>query len=150
LKVRADEHVSKKIVEAVRLLCLKDGWEFSHVREDNGRRTADETWLPKFAAEGGDAILTGDANIFKRPHQLLAIRETGLISFVLSQPWTQAKKHEQAANIIYWWPRIQTAIEQSNPGDCWPVPFEFDSSEIKKKVINYEKAIKSLKFTKSK
>jgi PIN like domain len=140
VKVRADEHVSYKIVRAVQLLCLKSGWEFSHVRDDNSARTADETWLPKFAAEGGKAIVTADANILKRPHQIVAVRATGLACVVLPKQWTHARRHEQAAHIIYWWPRIQDAIEVSEPGDCWPVPFIFDKSSIKRKIIDYEKA----------
>jgi hypothetical protein len=144
LKIRADEHVSPKIVQAIRLLCLKSQWEFSHVLEKHATRTADETWLPQFATEGGTAILTGDANILKRPHQLIAIRDTGLVSVVLSWQWTQAKRHEQAANIIYWWPKIQTAIESSVSGDCWPVPFLFDKSELNRKVIAYDKAAQAI------
>jgi hypothetical protein len=144
LKIRADEHVSHRIVQAVQLLCLRDGWDFSHDRDDNSARTSDETWLPKFAADGGKAILTGDGRIFKRPHQLAAIHATGLISFVLDWRWTQVRKHEQAANIIFWWPRIEAAAEASSPGDCWPVPFAFDSSPLEKKIIAYDKAAKAL------
>lgn len=141
--VRADENVSHKIVQAVRLLCLNPKWTLSHVRDDHGARTPDETWLPKFAAEGGRAILSGDAKMLKRPHQLVAVRETGLVCIVLSKAWTQAKRHEQAANIIYWWPRIEAVIETSKPGDCWPVPFEFSKSVMSLKKIDYEKASKA-------
>ena len=98
-----------------------------------------------FAAEGGNAILTGDANILKRPHQLAAVQSTGLICIVLSKQWTQAKRHEQAANIIYWWPKIQSAIEVSEAGDCWPIPFIFDRSDLAKKVIDYGAAARGSK-----
>ena len=145
MKIRADEHVSPKILQAVRLLCLRQGWEISHVRDEHSEKTADETWLSKFANDGGQAILTGDARILGRPHQLVAIRDTGLISVVLSKDWTKAKRHEQAANIIFWWPRLEQALENSGPGDCWPLPFSFDQQPLNKKVINYEKAAEALK-----
>lgn len=96
-----------------------------------------------FGAEGGNAILTGDANILKRPHQLAAVHSTGLICVVLSKQWTQAKRHEQAANIIYWWPKVQSAIELSEAGDCWPIPFAFDKSNLVKKAIDYNAAARS-------
>lgn len=140
MKIRADEHVSFRIVQVVKSLCLRSG-----VRDDHAARTADETWLPKFAADGGKAILTADANILKRPHQLVALRSTGLVSVVLHRNWQHAKRNEQAAHILYWWPRIELAIEQSNPGDCYPVPFTFDKVELVKKKIDYEKAAEAAK-----
>ena len=60
MKVRADEHVSPKIVQVLRVISLSVGWELTGVREFHGARTADETWVPKFAAEGGQAIITAD------------------------------------------------------------------------------------------
>ena len=145
MKIRADENVSYRIVKTVNLLCLREGWEFSHVRDVHAARTSDETWLPQFAAEGGKAILSGDANMLKRPHQIGAVRETGLVCFVLSKAWTQARRHEQAANILFWWPRIELALEQSKPGDCWPVPNKFDASMLVRKVIDYDKAKRALR-----
>lgn len=145
MRIRADENVSHKIVRAIALVCLRPGWELSHVRDDHAARTPDETWLPKFAAEGGAAILSGDANMLKRPHQLAAVKQSGLICLILSSHWTHAKRHEQAANIIYWWPRIEGAIETSAPGDCWPIPHTFDKSELQKKFIDFEKATKSIR-----
>jgi hypothetical protein len=144
LKIRADEHVSFRIVQAVQLLCLRPGWELSHVRDEHAARTADETWLPKFAADGGRAILTADANILKRPHQLVALEKTGLISIVLSKHWQHAKRHEQAAHIIYWWPRIQHAIEGAAAGDCFPIPFVFNKLDLKKKSIAFDKAAEAI------
>ena len=50
---------------------------------------------------------------------------------------------EQAANIIYWWPKVQSAIELSEAGDCWPIPFAFDKSNLVKKAIDYNAAARS-------
>ena len=136
--------MSHKIVQAIRLICLSVSFDLSHVRDDNDARTTDETWMPKFAREGGMAILTGDANILKKPHLLLAIKDTGLTTFVLHKDWTHARKHEQAANILYWWPRIEEAAKTSNPGDCWPIPFAFDKTPLAKKTIQYDKAARAL------
>lgn len=130
-------------MEAIRLTCLGTGCEVSHVREVHGARTQDETWLPHFASEGGKAILTGDARIMKRPHQLVAIRDCGLICVVLSETWTHAKKGWQAANVIFWWGRVEAAVRESQPGDCWLVPAGFERGTLEKKTISYDKAEKA-------
>ncbi len=80
MKVRADEHVAPKIVQAIRVVALSTGWELTGVREFHAARTMDETWLPRFASEGGKAILTADANILKRPHLIAAVNSPGCVA----------------------------------------------------------------------
>jgi hypothetical protein len=52
LKTRADEHVSPKILEVLKILVVPQDWEVSHVRQHHSERTADETWIPRFVQEG--------------------------------------------------------------------------------------------------
>jgi hypothetical protein len=144
LKVRADEHVSPKIVETIRSLVLTSGWELSHVRDHHRARTADETWLPLFAEEGGKAILSADATMLKRPHQLMAVRDSGLICVLLSSRWAGAKRHEQAAGLLYHWPAIEAVIAESKPGDCWRVPAGYDGEKLTQHTINYGAAANAL------
>ena len=143
MKVRADEHVSPKIVETIRNLVLRDGWEISHVRDDNRARTADETWMPLFAQSGGNAVLTADANILKRPHQILAMQQTGLICVVLSAKWAMARRHEQAACLLYHGPAIESAISASTRGDCWRVPGGYLGETVERNPINFQAAARA-------
>jgi hypothetical protein len=143
LKIRADEHVTFRLVQALQSLNLKQGLELSHVRDVHPARTSDETWLPAFAADGGKAILSGDAAMLKRPHQIVAVQDSGLICFILSQRWTKARLHQQMANILWQWPKIEVALKNAGPGDCFPVPFEFDDKPLEEKKINYEAARKA-------
>ena len=76
MKIRADEHVSPKIVSALQLLVLRSDWELSHVRQVHAARTLDETWIPRFASEGGRVLLSGDASMLRRPNELKAILES--------------------------------------------------------------------------
>ena len=144
MKIRVDEHVSPKIVQIIKVICSRADWEITHVRDYHAARTADETWIPRFASEGGKAIITGDAMMFRRPHQILAVQASGLVCFILSKKWTQARRHEQAANILFWWPQIEKALENSNPGDCWPIPFEFERKNLIAKKIAYDQAARSV------
>lgn len=137
MKIRADEHVTFRLVQAIKSLNLRQRLDLSHVRDDNPARTADETWLPAFAADNGKAILTGDANMLKRPHQILAVQDSGFVCFMLSYQWTIARLHQQTANILWQWPKIEQALDGASPGDCYPVPFTFDDKPLEKKSINY-------------
>jgi hypothetical protein len=89
LKIRADEHISPKLVRAVQSIALSAGWELSHVRDHNSARTADETWMPRFVAEGGQVIISADRKILARPNQLLAIADGNLIGVFLSAKWAE-------------------------------------------------------------
>ena len=117
MKVRADEHVSPKIVRALREVVLSPGWELSHVRDVHGARTADETWVPRFAAEGGKAIITADANMLKRPHQILAVYQSKIMGLILPHIWAVAKRHIQASSLRYFWPEIEALFSAGRPGD---------------------------------
>jgi hypothetical protein len=145
LKIRADEHVSPKIVRAVQSLVLSAGWEISHVRDLHSARTADETWIPQFALEGGEVILSADRKMLARPHQLAAIAESGLICVFFSTQWAQAKRHEQAAQILHWWPCIEKTLIESKPKDCWKVPSGYGEGKLVKIAVNFEKAAKANK-----
>jgi hypothetical protein len=140
VKVRADEHVSPKIVRALKEVSLSPGWELTCVREFHAPRTADETWIPKFAAEGGQAIITADAGMLKRPHQIVAIQQSGIIGVLLSSAWAEGRRHFQAASLIYHWPKIEAQLLASQPGDFWRVPSTIDDRDLEKIVVNYTKA----------
>ncbi|MGE0719334.1 MAG: hypothetical protein AB7P02_28080 [Alphaproteobacteria bacterium] len=129
MKIRADEHVSPKIVAAIRSLVLSADWDLSHVRDHNAPRTADETWVPRFIAEGGRGILTADRKMMARPHELAAIVDGGLVAVFLPAQWAEARGHQQAAHILWWWPRIEAAFRNSQPRQCWRVPFSFGSDD---------------------
>lgn len=130
MKIRADEHVAPKILRAITELVPNEEHELSHVRDDNAARTADETWVPRFAAEGGTAILSADRHMLARPHQQAAILASGLICILLPAKWSQSRRHEQAALLLWWWPRITATIARSERCQCWRVPFDFGSSDL--------------------
>lgn len=134
-----DEHVSRRIVRAIRDLALRDGWELSHVRDVHERRTADETWIPRFAQEGGFALISGDRRMRARPHQIAAIRDSGLVCMFLSPDWATAQRAVQAASLLYWWRKIESKLEEAKRGECWLVPFDFSDKELIDISIAYEK-----------
>jgi hypothetical protein len=52
-------------------------------------------------------IVTADANMLKRPHQILAIHQSNVVGLILPHTWAVAKRHIQASSLIYFWPEIE-------------------------------------------
>jgi hypothetical protein len=143
VKLRADEHVSPKIVRAIREVSLSSGWELSCVREFHPARTADETWVPQFAVEGGQAIITADANMLNRPHQLLAIHQSNIRGIVLPSIWADSKRHLQAASLIYFWPQIEAKLKDAQSGEFWRLPRTLVNGLLEPIAVNYSIAAAS-------
>lgn len=143
MKVRADEHVAPKIVRALKEISLSPGWELSHVREVHPPRTADETWVGRFASEGGQAIVSGDANMLKRPHLIAAIQQSRVVGLILPYTWCHAKRHAQAAALLYFWPEIEAAFAGAQPGDFWRLPTALVGGTLEHLRVNYAAAVQA-------
>lgn len=144
MKVRADEHVSPKIVQVLKLISLSAGWELTGVREAHPPRTADQTWVPRFAAEGGQAIITADVNMLKRPHLMAAVQQSGVFGLLLPSAWAQSKRHIQAASMIHFWPEIEATFTDAQPGEFWRLPSALYSGALEKVVVNYAAAARAV------
>lgn len=83
--------------------------------------------------------------ILRRPHQIAAITENNLIAFFLPDRWATSPKKIQAAQLIYWWQKIEETLSKSPPKQCWLVPFGFGNSEIRQETIDHRKIRKALK-----
>lgn len=77
MKIYADEHVSIKVIKAIREVGLKEGMELSHVEEKGQRGHPDVSWATAFQKDNGTAILTADRG-FTKGLQRKAIQATGL------------------------------------------------------------------------
>jgi hypothetical protein len=80
----------------------------------------------------------------RRPNELKAILESRVIVVVMAPPWQNAKRHEQAATLVWHWPAIEAALLTGADGDCWRVPFAFGKNvTIEKVPVNYAKAVQN-------
>ena len=143
MKVRADEHVSPEIVRVVRGIALKPSWDLTHVYEEGHGGYPDVTWITQFRRSGGNAILSADADFHKRPHQIMAICETGLIVIHMPPKWANSCRCLQAAHILYWWDKIEQTLLHAAPRQCWKVPWGFsEKAELQRIKVDYEQARK--------
>lgn len=116
--------------------------------DDHQARSVDDViWVKKFADAGGDAIIGADSAMTTRPHEVVAINETGLRLVVLDQKWVRAKKHVQIAHLFFWWPRIEIALNGSAKGKCFRVPWGWSEADdaIKPFALDLQRAYKQLK-----
>lgn len=141
MKVRADEHVSQEIVQAVQGIALSPGWELSHVITTSGAGTDDVPWITSFANDGGNVILTGDNDFLKRHHQVMAVHAAGLKVIHLPHKWCNARCDLQAAFILTWWKRIENKLAGCAARECWKPPWNLvETGDLMKITIDYEKA----------
>ena len=99
------------------------------VDDHQAKGVDDQIWVRKFAAAGGEAIVGGDSAMTKRPHELLAIKDTGLRLVALHPNWPRAKKHVQIAYLFFWWPHIEAVLSTSKEGDLFRVPWAWDDGQ---------------------
>jgi hypothetical protein len=146
LKLRADEHVSQEIVRAVREMALSPGWELSHVVEEGDRGSSDEHWITRFAAQGGNAILSADTDFFLLPVQVMAVFNTGMKVIHFPSRWANAGCSMQAAHTLLWWGRIEKKIAEMRQRQCFRPPWNVgESGDLSEVRIDYQSATKKLK-----
>ena len=138
MKVRADEHVSEEIVRVVSAMALSLNWELTSVLSVGDRGKTDIHWATKFAREGGQVILTADTDFFKHHHLVVAVYDAGLQIVHMPPKWSNAAGHLQAAHMLLWWRRIETACE-SRKSRCWRPPWNLsEDGEISPVKVDYE------------
>ncbi len=117
------------------------------VDDHSARGIDDQFWVRKFADAGGEAIIGGDFEMTRKPHEIVAIRETGLRLIVLDQKWPRQKRNVQISYLFYWWPHIEEMLRNSKPGECFKVPWGWGSTDraITKLQIDIDKAYKLLR-----
>lgn len=146
MKIRADEHVSERIVRLVRDMTLSPTWELSHIAEEGQRGAADEHWATQFANEGGHAILSADKDFHTKPNQIIAIQRTGLKVIYLPAKWQGAQCHLQAAHVLLWWDRIEKKVKECKQREFWQTQWGFSQdAELVQKALHFQDAEKKLK-----
>lgn len=134
MKVRIDENMSRRVASALKgFMAGQDGFIVDHVRDHHPPGTSDPSWIRSFAAEGGHAIVSGDARILQHWPDLVAYMESGLVSFFPPAKFDDLKGPGQAALIMRWWPAIVEKAKASSASQCWRLPLDWspDLSKFK-------------------
>lgn len=146
MKIRADEHVAPAIIAILQAIALSAGNEIDSVLTAGDRGSSDVHWITKFAAEGGEAILTADTDFIKNPPQVAAVFNTGVKVIHLPAKWAGAEGRLQAAHLLLWWARIETTLASMKPRECYRPPWNLhETGEMQKVDIDFQSANKKLK-----
>lgn len=148
MRIAADENISARLVAIIRDNLLSDGHELLSASDRNTLGQPDELWIKTFAREGGEAVISGDVKITRRPHEIIAIQQAGLKLVTLDGRWSRAAKHEKVAHLCYWWPHIETALSDLTGFQPIKVPWgwpQITEGAIKPLPLNLQAMHKRLK-----
>lgn len=140
MKIRADEHVSPKLVGIVRTVALeRSDVDLSSIYESDQRGMADHHWITEFANEGGHAILSTDTDFFKKHQQVLAVERTGLRVVWFAPPHGNAKLRLQLANALIWWPIIESTIREARAREFWDATWGIrEKLELRPRKVDFQ------------
>ena len=134
---------SPKIVRAISETFLSKGWRFDTIATANLNGETDEYWIQTFAKAGGQAFISGDRAMLKRPALIQQISDLGIIGIYLPSAWAQSRGAEQMAYCIYWWAKIEDTLSQAPLGSIWLTPNGMQGGNLRRHVDT--KAIKRAK-----
>jgi hypothetical protein len=130
--VALDVNMPKRLVRLLNTGFGSQGFEFVYETEFADARDEDGFWATAFRRFGGEVVLSGDKNIAKKPHQIIAFKENELICFFCDKRWGNQDAIYQVAHMMFWWPRIQTHLDDCNARDCWWVPMAIRDEAFRK------------------
>ena len=147
MKICADENVARKLSAMIREQLLSKGNTLETVDDYAAAGVDDQIWVRKFAAAGGEAIVGGDFAMTTKPHEIVAVAETGLRLIILDQKWSRQPKNVQISYLFYWWPHIEAILSEAPPGQCFKVPWGWGDPRgaIKPIPVDLQGAQKKLK-----
>lgn len=127
MKVIFDACLSRHLAKALDYLMqhyAEEGREYviTSVKEKFGRNDLPDTeLLGKLGAEGGWVLMSGDRNIRRRPHELKAFQDAGLVGFFLGATITQRPVQKQMAHLLELWSDIEAKAVKAKPGSMYRI-----------------------------
>lgn len=155
MKIAFDENMPASVVVTLKTIGEQRGFR-SHFRgiqivqardytpsltDSDYKRKDDGPWIRRFKADGGKVIISGDVSMPDKPHELLAIQETGLVAFFFPSQWNNWKFARKAALLLIWLDRIIEQSKTAKKGQMFRVPNDWAVDAVLK-VINTPTALR--------
>lgn len=136
MKLAFDQHVPAGVARAFMSLAQEThlryemgGFDIRFARDyapaptdKDYRKGSDAPWVQRFASDGGEAIISGDTKMRKRPIELLALQETELIVIFFGPTWNKWNFFRKSGLILAHWKVIARTLKKSKKGQFWVVP----------------------------
>jgi hypothetical protein len=125
-----DENLPRAFARSLNALTERDGFSVKHVRDFVGKQTDDIDWIAAVAKEGG-SVISGDRRLTTREHELRALRDSGLITFILAPGWSKLPFWEKAWLLTRWYPKLAEIASRSPAGRIYRVPHRHAPGDLK-------------------
>lgn len=136
MRVAFDEHVPSALVRVLQSFSeerkfkrLSGGYLIEQARDyapsiddEDYLKGSDVPWVKRYAAAGGQIIISGDTNMMSEPHERLALLEEKMIVCFFGSQWSEWKFYKKCALVINWWPAIVRTMGTADRGTFWRVP----------------------------
>jgi hypothetical protein len=119
-----DENLPPAFARALDALRHPDADSVRTVRDHVASGTSDSEWIATIAKVGADhAVLSGDRRMITRKHELQALRDAKLTTFILAKGWSRLKFWDKAWLLVRWWPKIVELACRHKAGSIFVVPY---------------------------
>jgi PIN like domain len=102
--------------------------------DDDYLRKNDVPWIKRFAAAGGNVIISGDTEMRHVPHERLALIQAGMLVFFFDGKWSQWNFFRKCSLLIHHWPAIADRIKRGKAPAFWHVPLSWNEKAKLRKV----------------
>ncbi|RVU21177.1 hypothetical protein [Methylobacterium oryzihabitans] len=136
MRVAFDEHIPSALVRVLQsfsnerqFLKLTGGYTIERARDYAPKiddadylKGSDVPWIRRYAAAGGQVIISGDTNMMAEHHERLALLEERMIVCFFGSQWSGWKFYKKCALVINWWPAIVKTMTIAESSTFWRVP----------------------------
>ncbi|MGU7769674.1 PIN-like domain-containing protein [Burkholderia sp. MR1-5-21] len=131
MKYFFDNNLSLHLAHAVGELCkVEDSVDaVIHLRDKFAANAKDHDWISALASEGHWVVLSQDG-LRKNDLERKALRESGLIVFVLHRQWSERRHWDKAQNLIKWWPSVMEQSRRIKGGAAFRIPWRYGGGQF--------------------
>jgi len=113
-----DNNLSPKLARSLDAL-VQPEHQVVHLKERFAANTSDEVWMRALAQEPDWIIVSGDLQIRKNPHEIMAWQEAGHTTFFLKKGWIDLTFWDQAWKFAKAFPELITTAEWARKGSAF-------------------------------
>jgi hypothetical protein len=106
-----DNNISYKLVTIPKALDV----DALHLIDEFPANMPDVDWLPR-AGQAGWVVITADRAIRRRPGELSALKDAGVLALFLRDNFLRRDKWEQALWLVRHWPEIDKQVARLKHG----------------------------------
>jgi hypothetical protein len=102
-----------------------------HVRDFVAKKTNDVDWIQQVTSEGGWTVISGDRRMITRQHELKALRDGKVTTFILAPGWSPLRFWDKAWMLVRWWQVISDEASTVAPGTIFIIPHKQKPENLK-------------------